>query len=90
MSSTVARLTGALRTEPQEQPEGYAFCANDSFWFRPAYTDGRCPLCGEVAPGGAPPLPLLARLDRAVLGMAALGLVSIGMSVLVLVMYFQS
>jgi hypothetical protein len=94
MTSSVTRAVsgaaGRLRAQPQEQPDGYAFCAKDSFWFRPAYTDGRCPLCGEVAPGGAPPPPLLARLDRAVLGMGVLMLASVGMSVLVLVMYFQS
>jgi hypothetical protein len=72
------------------EPEGYVLCPEDAFWFRPAYTDGKCPLCGEVAPGGAPTPPLLARLDRAWLGLAALALVSVGMSALVLVMYFGS
>ncbi len=68
----------------------YAFCAADGYWFRPAYTDGRCPLCGEPAAGGAPPLPLHVRADRFVLGMAATAVVSVLMSVFVLYMYFQT
>lgn len=68
--------------------DGYAFCAADSFWFRPRYTEGRCPLCGEAAPGGAPPPPLLARVDGFSAAMAGVGLVSVGMSALVLFMYF--
>ena len=67
----------------------YAFCANDQYWFRPSYTDGKCPLCGEVAPGGAPPPPLSVRMDRSWFGLAFLTLVSVGMSALVLVMYFE-
>jgi hypothetical protein len=69
--------------------DDYAFCSEDGFWFRPAYTDGRCPLCGKVAPGGAPPLPLLRRLDRSLLGMAGLAVESLGMLALVLFMYFR-
>jgi hypothetical protein len=67
----------------------YAYCSEDGFWFRPLYTDGRCPLCGEAAPGGAPPLPLLARIDGFSAAMAGVGLLSLGMSTLVLLMYFQ-
>jgi hypothetical protein len=70
--------------------DGYALCPNDRFWFRPAYTEGRCPLCGEVAPGGEPPLPLLLRLDGFSLGLVLVALVSLGMSALVLAMYFQA
>lgn len=69
---------------------GYALCPNDRFWFRPAYTEGRCPLCGEVAAGGEPPLPLLLRLDGFLLGLAIVTLVSVGMSALVLFMYFDA
>lgn len=68
----------------------YVLCAEDGFWFRPRYTDGRCPLCGAAAPGGAPPPPLLARVDGFSAAMAAVGLVSVGMSALVLAMYFGS
>lgn len=83
---TVSRLLGQRRDDRDE----YAFCAVDGFWFRPSYTDGRCPLCGELVPGGTRELPLLIRADRFVLGMAAVALVSLGMSALVLVMYFQT
>jgi hypothetical protein len=78
-----------LLARPRERGDGYALCPEDGFWFRPSYTEGKCPLCGEVAPGGAPPLPLLRRMDRSWLGMAALALESLGMLVLVLFMYFK-
>jgi hypothetical protein len=78
-----------LLARPRERSDGYALCPEDGFWFRPSYTEGKCPLCGEVAPGGAPPLPLLRRMDRSWLGMAALALESLGMLVLVLFMYFK-
>lgn len=68
---------------------GYAFCPADQYWFRPSYTDGKCPLCGAFAPGGAPPAPLLVRMDRSWLGFAGLALESLGMLALVLFMYFK-
>ena len=67
----------------------YVLCAHDNHWFRPAYTDGKCPLCGEPAAGGAPPRPLLARMDRSWLGVGFLALESVGMMVLVLLMFFR-
>ena len=69
--------------------DGYAFCSEDGFWFRPAYTGGKCPLCGEPAPGGAPRLPLLQRSERSWLGVAGLALESFVMLALVLLMYFK-
>ena len=69
---------------------GYALCAEDRFWFRPAYTDGKCPLCGAFAPGGEPPLPLLLRIDRFSLGLGVFAIVTLVMSVLVLYMYFKT
>jgi len=86
---TVSGAAGRLRARPRERRADYACCPNDGFWFRPAYTEGKCPLCGEVAPGGAPPPPLLQRLDRSWLGMAGLALESLGMLTLVLLMYFK-
>ena len=68
---------------------GYAFCAEDRFWFRPGYTEGRCPLCGEPAQGEVPSLPLLRQIDRSALGVASLALLSLAMLVLVLVLYFK-
>jgi hypothetical protein len=79
-----------LQAEPRARTDGYSFCPEDRYWFRPAYTEGRCPLCGEVAPGGAPPPPLVARIDRSLLGIAGLALVSVGMSIFVLYMYFSA
>jgi len=85
----VSGAAGRLLARPQARRDGYAFCAEDSFWFRPSYTDGKCPLCGKVAPGGAPPLPRLRRIDRSWFGIAGLALESLGMLALVLFMYFK-
>jgi hypothetical protein len=89
IGGTVSRAAGRLRPRPRGRSDDYAFCTKDSFWFRPAYTEGKCPLCGEVAPGGAPPLPLLLRTDRSWLGLGLLALESLGMMALVLFMYFR-
>ena len=92
MSSVATTVRGAadrLFARPRERRDGYALCAEDGFWFRPSYTEGKCPLCGKVAPGGAPPLPLLRRFDRSLLGVAALTLESLGMLALVMFMYFK-
>ena len=87
MSSVgVGRFLARPRSRDRDD---YAFCAEDAFWFRPAYTDGKCPLCGEVAPAGTPPLPLLLRSDRSWLGLTLLTLESLGMLALVLLMYFK-
>jgi hypothetical protein len=85
----VSGAVGRFRARPPRSHDGYAFCADDGFWFRPAYTDGRCPLCGAVAPGGVPPLPLSRRMDRSWLGIAGLALESLAMLILVLFMYFR-
>ena len=92
MSSVGRAVSGAadrLLARPQGRHDGYVLCAEDGFWFRPTYTEGKCPLCGEVAPGGGPPLPRVLRIDRLFVGMAVLALASVGMSVLVLFMYFE-
>jgi hypothetical protein len=82
---------GRLLARPRRRRDrdDYAFCSEDAFWFRPAYTDGKCPLCGEVAPAGAPPLPLLLRSDRSWFGLAVLVVESLAMLTLVLFMYFK-
>lgn len=85
----VSGLGDRLQTRRQERGSEYAFCPNDRFWFRPAYTEGTCPLCGEVAPTGVGHLPLLQRLDRSWLGVGGLALESLGMLALVLFMYFK-
>jgi len=73
------------------RPDGYVLCADDGFWFRPAYTDGKCPLCGEPAPSGVAPTSLLHRIgmDRSWFGMASLAVESLAMLILVLVMYYK-
>jgi hypothetical protein len=90
VGNVVSGAAGRLRARTREHHDEYAFCSADGHWFRPRYTAGKCPLCGVVAPGGAPPPPLLARMDRSWLGMALFALVSLAMSALVLVMYFQA
>jgi hypothetical protein len=93
VSSVGRAVSGAadrLLARRRERNDGYAFCAEDGYWFRPAYTEGRCPLCGKVVPGGAPPQPLFARMDRSWLGLALLALESVGMMALVLLMYFKA
>jgi len=89
VASTVSRAADRLRGRPHEPRDDYAFCATDRFWFRPAYTEGKCPLCGAVAPGGAPPAPLVRRIDRSWFGLGFLALESLGMLALVLFMYFR-
>ena len=84
--SSVTRLLPARR---RDRHEGYAFCTDDRFWFRPAYTEGKCPLCGKVAPGGAPPARRSRLAERSWLGIAGLALESLAMLILVLVMYFK-
>jgi hypothetical protein len=86
---TASGATGRVLARPHARKEDYAYCPGDGFWFRPSYTEGICPLCGEVAPGGAPPLPLLRRIDRSWLGIAGLALESLVMLALVLFMYFR-
>ena len=88
--SSVARAAGRVLPRPRARTDGYALCPEDGFWFRPSYTEGKCPLCGGVAPAGATPLPLLRRMGRSWLGLAGLLLESLGMVALVLFMYFRS
>jgi hypothetical protein len=86
---TVSGAAGRLRGRPRERSDGYAFCTKDGFWFRPSYTEGKCPLCGEVAPVEHSALPRLARIDRSWLGVGGLALESLVMVALVLFMYFR-
>lgn len=69
---------------PDERRAGYAFCPVDDFWFRPAYTEGTCPLCGEVADPEEQTV-----VSRSWYGLAGLALLSLVMLALVLVMYFR-
>lgn len=83
-------MSVALRSPIRRRQDHYVLCPEDGSWFRPLYTEGKCPLCGVAAPGGEPPLPLLLRVDRFWLGMAALVLCSLAMAALVLFMYFRA
>ena len=78
----------ADRLRPRPRHEGYVLCAEDGFWFRPAYTEGKCPLCGEPAVGGVGPQPRWRQADRSMLGIAGLTVESLAMLGLVLFMYF--
>lgn len=89
VARTMSGFAGRLHARRQERHAEYVLCPTDSFWFRPAYTGGTCPLCGEVAPTGVPPLPLLQRMDRSWFGMAGLAVESLAMLALVLFLYFQ-
>jgi hypothetical protein len=86
----VSGSAGRLFARPRGRRDNYVLCPEDGYWFRPSYTEGKCPLCGNVALGGAPPPPLLARIDRSWLGVAVLALESLGMMALVLLMYFKT
>jgi hypothetical protein len=85
----VSGAAGRVLPRPRSRLDGYAFCPDDRFWFRPAYTEGKCPLCGEVAPVEHSALPRLARIDRSWLGVGGLALESLVMVALVLFMYFK-
>jgi hypothetical protein len=90
VTSALSGFTERLHARRQERHDDYVFCPEDRFWFRPAYTEGKCPLCGEVAPGGFRSLPLLQRMDRSWFGIAGLVLESLGMLALVMFMYFRT
>lgn len=85
MSAVAGRLLAPLRG----RGDRYAVCPEDGFWFRPVYTGGKCPLCGEAVAGGAPSLPWLLRIDRFMLAMGVLALVSVAMCTLVLILFFR-
>lgn len=91
VKSALGGAAGRVRSGLRGRSEHYAFCPQDGFFFRPLYTGGTCPLCGEaVADGaGAESLPLLMRFDRFRFGMTVLVAVWIVMSALVLVVYFD-
>jgi hypothetical protein len=86
---TVSSVAERLHARPRAGYEGYVFCSEDNFWFRPAYTEGKCPLCGAAAVGGALPQPRWQRVDRSWFGTAGLALESLVMLTLVLFMYFR-
>lgn len=90
VARAVSRAADRLVARSREPRDDYAFCPEDRHWFRPAYTEGKCPLCGMVAPGGAPPSPLVRRIDRSLFGLGLLALESLGMLALVLFMYFRA
>ena len=90
LARAVSRATDRFGARSHEPRDDYAFCPEDRFWFRPDYTEGKCPLCGWVAPGGASPSPLVRRMDRSWFGVGLLALESLGMMALVLFMYFRA
>jgi hypothetical protein len=68
----------------------YVLCPEDGTWFRPLYTDGMCPLCGEPVAEEERGLPWLLRLDGFRIGVGALVISSLGMTALVLYTYFSA
>jgi len=78
-----------LRAPLRGRADRYAVCPEDGFWFRPMYTGGKCPLCGEAVASGEPRLPWTLRIDRFMLAIGALALVSVAMCTLVLILYFR-
>jgi hypothetical protein len=89
VSRFVNGIGDRLQARREERGSEYAFCPNDRFWFRPAYTEGKCPLCGEVAPSGVTQVPLWRRIDHSLFGVGGLALESLGMLALVLFMWFK-
>ncbi len=89
VAGSVRGTAGRLLSPLRGRGDRYAVCPEDGFWFRPLYPGGKCPLCGEPAPSGAQPLPFLVRVDRFLVGMAVLTLVSLGMCGLVLYLFFR-
>lgn len=87
MSSMAVRLRGL--GAGRRRGDQYVLCPEDGTWFRPLYTDGMCPLCGEPI-AEEPSLPLLMRLDSVLTGLVALGVVSVAMSAVVLYTYFSA
>jgi len=81
VSAVAVRLRG--------RGDDYVLCPEDGSWFRPLYTDGRCPLCGEPVADEVRELPLLLRLDGFRIGIGALVVTSLGMGALVLYTYFS-
>jgi hypothetical protein len=79
----------ATRLRPRPRADEYVLCPEDGSWFRPLYTDGVCPLCGEPAAEEGEGLPYLLRLDGFRIGILALVIASLGMSALVLYTYFS-
>ena len=82
----MSAIAGRLRLRPRG--DEYVLCPEDGSWFRPLYTDGMCPLCGEPVSEEERGLPFLLRLDGFRIGIAALVLASLAMSALVLYTYF--
>ena len=80
---------GRLRARPQERHDDYALCPEDGYWFRPAYTRA-----SALSAARSHPVEHLrrrcVRMDRSWLGVALFALLSLGMSALVLFMYFRA
>jgi len=80
----------AIATRLRPHRDEYVLCPEDGAWFRPLYTDGMCPLCGEPVAEEERGLPLLLRLDGFRIGVGALVISSLGMCALVLYTYFYA
>ena len=79
----------AARLRPRQRGDQYVLCPVDGTWFRPLYTDGMCPLCGEPVAEEERGLPLFLRVDGFWLGLGALAVTSLVMTAIVLYTYFS-
>lgn len=70
-------------------PDERVTCPNDGWSFAPRYTDGRCPLCGWAADVDVTP-PRFAQIDWFWPAMAAMGVVSVLMGILVVLAYLRT
>ena len=73
--------------ETRRSREAQAICPADSWAFRPAYTDGHCPICGWQPPGAVVRLPLSRRVDAFAWMVLAAVAVSLVMAILVALLY---
>ena len=71
-------------------PADTAWCPLDDWTFRPAYTDGACPLCGWQPEGFEANPPLSQRIDWFMIMLAVVVLASILMGILVLRAYARA
>jgi hypothetical protein len=85
----VLRVVAAWR-EGRRSREAQAICPVDSWAFRPAYTEGHCPICGWEPPGAVVRLPLSRRVGGFGWMVIMLGALSVLMLVLVVAMYVRS
>ncbi|HEV7677968.1 MAG TPA: hypothetical protein VGQ42_05335 [Candidatus Dormibacteraeota bacterium] len=84
--STLRSAPAAL-TRSRADRRARAVCPVDSWAFAPAYTDGRCPLCGWAPQGYVYSPPLLTPYDRYWAAMAGIAAISVIMLIAVVIAF---